>query len=45
MAFLRRWPEAIAHYEAGLRLRPDNAPARENLARLRAMQAEEKGQK
>jgi tetratricopeptide (TPR) repeat protein len=45
LALLRRWPEAITHYEAGLRLRPDNALAKENLARLRAMQAEEKGQK
>jgi tetratricopeptide (TPR) repeat protein len=45
LALLRRWPEAITHYEAGLRLRPDNALAKENLARLRAMQAEETGQR
>ena len=34
---LGRWPEAIAHYEATLRVRKDYPGARELLARTQAM--------
>jgi hypothetical protein len=37
-ASLEHRPDAIAHFEAALRLRPDHAPARQWLDLLRARQ-------
>ena len=39
LAATGHYPEAIAHYETVLRLQPDHAQARQNLARLREFQA------